>query len=619
MTVSFVILPMMQQLGILDEIIAAGKPGTQSCIFNEARERQYVIDYSRTIKMTGYEGYIIARPVLYNILLSHVPPHRILRSKKVASIDQDRNPDVVTATCEDGSSYAAQILVGADGAHSVVRKSLYRQLAQKKRLPVSDQEELKFKSVCLIGQTEPLDPKVFPEIEDPLCTVNFVLGEDKPYTWATFTSQQQTIMYSVQLHLDKSYRVSEKDAYSHSNRNSAAFLSSPRNSTQIPGRSSSILNSNNRSSTSLNKGNNGASTLLRNKDNNSNHLNSTLFSRNTSVLSRSASILSRTPSRLSRTPPLLNRTPSVLKRDPVVSNKPDITASSSSSSRTTDISTFDIAASFKSSSNSSIAGTGGDGSDNNNINNNDSNLLKPPEQVLVPTPTQAPAPIQPRSPLPPLTAKTSILSIGSKHSSIRETGEDWGPAATELMCNEVRNYVIASGDGKTMTLADLIDRTPKDQITKVILEEKLFKTWYSGRVVLLGDDNPAGGEGAMNAMQDALAIANWLNVLSSPSKRDLEKVFKEYENERYPIAKAGFKNSQQYSRLYGKTWSADITRAMMKNMPRWLFTMMMKRIAGNRPIIAYMTPPEDKGSVKPWPQRSLLKTRHLTTAATLQA
>ncbi|KAG0371636.1 hypothetical protein BGX24_001396 [Mortierella sp. AD032] len=573
MAVSFVIMPMMQQLGILDEIIAAGKPGTKSHIFNEAREQQYVVDYTQIINMTGYEGYIIGRPALYNILLNHVPPHRILRSKKVTSIDQDRNPDVVTVICEDGSSYVAQILVGADGAHSVVRKSLYAQLAQKNKLPLSDQEELKFKSVCLIGQTEPLDPKIFPEIEDPQCTVNFVLGEDKPYTWATFTSRQKTIMYSAQLHLDKSYRVSEKDTYSHSNRNSTAFLS-PRNSA-ILSRSPSILNSNRNS------------TLLNTTTTNNN--------RNSTLLNRHSTLLSRTPSILGRVPSVLNS---------VILDRPD----SATSLQMAEASKSDALESSSSSSYSSIKSTEGYVSENNNSNS----MLKPPIQSRVPisTQVQTPAQVKPRSSPRPVVTRTSVLSVDSKRSSslLREI-DDWGPAATEMMCDEVRNYAIASGNGKAMTLGDLIDRTPKDQITKVMLEEKLFTTWYAGRVVLLGD-------GAMNAMQDALAIANWLNVLPSSSKKDLENAFKEYKKERYPIAKAGFKSSQQYSRLYGKTWSADITRAMMKNMPKWLFTLMMKRIAGNRPIISFMAPPEDKGSVKPWPQRSLLKTHHLTTTTT---
>ncbi|KAG0273759.1 hypothetical protein BGZ95_010416 [Linnemannia exigua] len=490
MTVSFVIMPMMEQLGLLDEIIAAGNPGAQT------------------------DRYIIGRPALYNI---HVPPHRVLRSKKVTSIDQDRSPDRVTMTCEDGSSYAAQILVGADGAHSVVRKSLYTQLAQRNKLPMSDQEELKFRT------TEPLDPKIFPEIEEPLCTVNFVLGEDKPYTWAMFTSQQKTIMYSAQLHPDKSYRVSEKDTYSHSNRNSTSFLS-PRNST-ILSRSPSILNCN-RNCTLLNSTNN---------------------SRNSALLNRNSTLLSYTPSTLSRVP-------SVLKSDFANFNKID----SAASSQMTEASTSGAIESSSISSNSSIESTEGHGSDNNN-----NNMLKPPIQSHVPIPisihVQTFAQVKPRSSPRSVATRISLLSVDSKCSSpsLRET-DDWGLLAIEMMCDGVRNYAIASGGGKTMTLGDLIDRTPKNQITKVMLEEKLFTTWYSGRVVLLGDGkschkmNPAGGEGAMNTMQDGLAIANWLSAFTSSSKKDLERVFKEYRKERYPIAKAGFKNSQQYSRLYGK-------------------------------------------------------------------
>jgi hypothetical protein len=33
----------------------------------------------------------------------------------------------------------------------------------------------------------------------------------------------------------------------------------------------------------------------------------------------------------------------------------------------------------------------------------------------------------------------------------------------------------------------LYDRTPQDRISKVMLEEKIFKTWHHGRTVLLGD------------------------------------------------------------------------------------------------------------------------------------
>ena len=55
------------------------------------------------------------------------------------------------------------------------------------------------------------------------------------------------------------------------------------------------------------------------------------------------------------------------------------------------------------------------------------------------------------------------------------------------MSKEVRNFSAPIGGGKLATIGDLIDLTPTDLISKVVLEEKVFKTWYSGRTVLIGD------------------------------------------------------------------------------------------------------------------------------------
>lgn len=65
---------------------------------------------------------------------------------------------------------------------------------------------------------------------------------------------------------------------------------------------------------------------------------------------------------------------------------------------------------------------------------------------------------------------------------------NWGSQAAETMCNQVRDFKVPSGkDGKVHTLGDLIDRTPKDRISRIMLEEKLFSTWHSDRVALLGE------------------------------------------------------------------------------------------------------------------------------------
>jgi len=64
--------------------------------------------------------------------------------------------------------------------------------------------------------------------------------------------------------------------------------------------------------------------------------------------------------------------------------------------------------------------------------------------------------------------------------------EEWGPFAAQAMCEETSKFPVPIGDG-TMTLGDVYELTPKDMVSKVMLEEKVFDTWYSGRIVLLGD------------------------------------------------------------------------------------------------------------------------------------
>lgn len=64
---------------------------------------------------------------------------------------------------------------------------------------------------------------------------------------------------------------------------------------------------------------------------------------------------------------------------------------------------------------------------------------------------------------------------------------EWGEGAAQAMCEDIKDFPIISGGDKMLTIQDLIDRTPAELICKVMLEEKIFKTWYSCRTVLIGD------------------------------------------------------------------------------------------------------------------------------------
>lgn len=60
---------------------------------------------------------------------------------------------------------------------------------------------------------------------------------------------------------------------------------------------------------------------------------------------------------------------------------------------------------------------------------------------------------------------------------------EWGPEAVTPMIKEFYHLPCPYGG----TIGDLIDATPKELISKVYLEHKMFQTWHHGRSVLLGD------------------------------------------------------------------------------------------------------------------------------------
>lgn len=64
---------------------------------------------------------------------------------------------------------------------------------------------------------------------------------------------------------------------------------------------------------------------------------------------------------------------------------------------------------------------------------------------------------------------------------------EWGPEAAQAMCEQVKDFPVISGRAEGVTIGDLIDWSPKEMISKVMLEEKVFETWFDCRTVLIGD------------------------------------------------------------------------------------------------------------------------------------
>lgn len=134
----------------------------------------------------------MARPDLYNLLYRQIPPERIHHGKKVLNCWQSE--EGVTIRTWDKKFYHGDILVGADGAYSDVRQRLFESLREKGTLAPSDDVPLPFECVCLVGQTDVLDPEEFPALHESFSQGQTVLGISQP---ANVRTRHLSLYYST--------------------------------------------------------------------------------------------------------------------------------------------------------------------------------------------------------------------------------------------------------------------------------------------------------------------------------------------------------------------------------------------------------------------------------------
>ncbi|KAG0373333.1 hypothetical protein BGX24_011839 [Mortierella sp. AD032] len=180
---------------------------------------------------------------------------------------------------------------------------------------------------------------------------------------------------------------------------------------------------------------------------------------------------------------------------------------------------------------------------------------------------------------------------------------EWTFHPIEAMMSETRQFPISIGDGKVGTLGDLYDLTSKEYMSKVMLEDKVFKTWYHGRSVLLGDAchklSPAGGHGAVTAMHDAVALANLLYSMPTKTPEDITKLFQEYREERYPAVMESYHTSKQLAKTALQGIIGKIFFYIVVYMPYFLWKYVMSTTVKYRPQAAFLQRIPLMGTVVP--------------------
>ncbi|KAF9429958.1 hypothetical protein BGZ76_001045 [Entomortierella beljakovae] len=171
---------------------------------------------------------------------------------------------------------------------------------------------------------------------------------------------------------------------------------------------------------------------------------------------------------------------------------------------------------------------------------------------------------------------------------------EWSVDSSESTIKPFRDFPCPVGG----TMGDIFDATPKELISKVYLEEKIFKTWHHGRIVLLGD-------GAANALHDAVVLANCLYAMKDNTEKSIHAAFRDYYDQRFTYAEMGYKLSSDMSNILNgqKFWEKLLRKVVISYVPTWVFDLSVKRAGTYIPQVAWLPLMENRGKEKPQPQK----------------
>ncbi|KAI1314308.1 hypothetical protein EDD11_002292 [Mortierella claussenii] len=195
------------------------------------------------------------------------------------------------------------------------------------------------------------------------------------------------------------------------------------------------------------------------------------------------------------------------------------------------------------------------------------------------------------------------LAAADKAECAQHKNAEWTPEANEKMIEAIYNFRTPYG-----ILGDLIDKTPRELISKVFLEDKLFETWHHGRTVLIGDAChkllPSAGQGAVNAMQDSVVLTNCLYELESVTVESIDAAFQSFRQQRFEPVKTQYLASKANAKIqYGQTWMDRLIRHVVFNyLPKSFQTTNIVKDSAYRPQVAFLPLIKSRGTCPVLPQ-----------------
>ncbi|KAF9183218.1 hypothetical protein BGZ51_004179 [Haplosporangium sp. Z 767] len=205
--------------------------------------------------------------------------------------------------------------------------------------------------------------------------------------------------------------------------------------------------------------------------------------------------------------------------------------------------------------------------------------------------------------------KLRFIQLTAKQSEDEQfRGSQWDPESNETMLKQVAHYQTPYG-----SLGDLFAATPRETISRVFLEDIMHQTWHHERTVLIGDAChkllPSTGQGCVNAMQDAVVLANCLYEMKSASYEEIEEALYNFREQRFVHAKTQYEAAQWSAKLmYGHTIIERVLRQVVFNlMPRSMIKSRLTKDSAYRPQVSFLPQVPSRGTVPPLPQKPSAK------------
>ncbi|KAG0230107.1 hypothetical protein BGW41_002605 [Actinomortierella wolfii] len=169
------VLRLFEQMGLLEDIEAISMPLSGVTTMDKDRRKTGRLE-STDVARYGYPYRVLLRSALIELLWSRIPASNIHTGKLVVEIHQ--NPNGASCKCADGSTYYGDIIVGADGAESLVRERIFTALKEQNKLPEADMEPTLYEQRTIGGITPELKPEEFPILEDTHCEFRVQTAKD---------------------------------------------------------------------------------------------------------------------------------------------------------------------------------------------------------------------------------------------------------------------------------------------------------------------------------------------------------------------------------------------------------------------------------------------------------